>query len=67
MVRAVQEGDARSDLEVIQNQCAAYSVQVIGASADTFAELNAVRHSIKDASINFPVRLGVTNEQMAQF
>jgi thiol-disulfide isomerase/thioredoxin len=55
------------DLAVIQNSYAAYGVQVIGASADTLAELNAVRQSIKDASINFPVWLGVTTEQMAQF
>jgi thiol-disulfide isomerase/thioredoxin len=55
------------DLAVIQNQYAAYGVQVIGASADTLAELNAVRQSIKDASINFPVWLGVTTERMAQF
>jgi len=55
------------DLAVIQNSYAAYGVQVIGASADTLAELNAVRQSIKDTSINFPVWLGVTTEQMTSF
>jgi len=55
------------DLAAIQNQYAAYGVQVIGASADTLAELNAVRQFIKEASINFPVWLGATTEQMREF
>jgi thiol-disulfide isomerase/thioredoxin len=55
------------DLAAIQNSYAAYGVQVIGASADTLNELKAVRQFIKDAAINFPVLLGVTTEQMAQF
>jgi thiol-disulfide isomerase/thioredoxin len=55
------------DLAAIQNQYAAYGVQVIGASADTLAELKEVRQFIKTASVNFPVWLGATTEQMAQF
>jgi thiol-disulfide isomerase/thioredoxin len=55
------------DLAAIQNQYAAYGIQVIGASADTLNELKAVRQFIKDASVNFPVWLGATTEQMAQF
>ncbi len=55
------------DLAAIQNQYAAFGVQVVGASADTLAEIKAVRQFIKDASINFPVWLGATTEQMAQF
>jgi peroxiredoxin len=55
------------DLAAIQNQYAAYGVQVIGASADTLAELNAVRQFIKEATINFPVWLGATTEQMREF
>jgi thiol-disulfide isomerase/thioredoxin len=55
------------ELAAIQNQYAAYGVQVIGASADTLNELQAVRQSIKETAINFPVWLGVTTEQMAQF
>jgi thiol-disulfide isomerase/thioredoxin len=55
------------DLAAVQNQYAAYGVQVIGASADTLNELQAVRQSIKETAINFPVWLGVTTEQMAQF
>ena len=54
------------DLAAIQNQYAALGVQVIGASADTLAEVKAVRQFIKDASVNFPVWLGATTEQMAQ-
>lgn len=55
------------DLAAIQNQYAAYGVQVIGASADTLNELKAVRQFIKDAAINFPVWLGATTEQMREF
>ena len=55
------------DLAAIQNSYAAYGVQVIGASADTLAELNAVRRFIKETTVNFPVWLGATTEQMAQF
>lgn len=55
------------DLAAIQNQYAAFGVQVIGASADTLAEAKAVRQFIKDASINFPIWLGATTEQMNLF
>jgi peroxiredoxin len=55
------------DLAAIQNQYAAFGVQVVGASADSMAEVKAVRQFIKDASINFPIWLGATTEQMAQF
>lgn len=55
------------DLAAIQNQYAALGVQVVGASADTLAEVKAVRQFIKDAAINFPIWLGATTEQMAQF
>jgi thiol-disulfide isomerase/thioredoxin len=55
------------DLAAIQNSYAAYGVQVIGASADTLNELKAVRQFIKDTAVNFPVWLGATTEQMAQF
>ena len=55
------------DLSAIQNSYAAYGVQVIGASADTLAELNAVRQFIKETAVNFPVWLGATTEQMREF
>ncbi|MGE0126769.1 MAG: TlpA family protein disulfide reductase [Blastocatellales bacterium] len=55
------------DLAAIQNQYAALGVQVVGASADTMADLKAVRQFIKEAQVNFPVWLGATTEQMAGF
>jgi thiol-disulfide isomerase/thioredoxin len=55
------------DLAAIQNQYAAYGVQVIGASADALNELKAVRQFIKDTAINFPIWLGATTEQMREF
>lgn len=55
------------DLAAIQNQYAAFGVQVVGAAADTMAEAKAVRQFIKDVPVNFPVWLGATKEQMAEF
>lgn len=55
------------DLATIQNQYAAFGVQVVGASADTLAEVSTVRQFIKNASINFPIWLGATTSQMAEF
>ncbi|MFN0111391.1 MAG: TlpA family protein disulfide reductase [Blastocatellia bacterium] len=55
------------DLAAIQNQYAAFGVQIVGASADTLAEVKPVRQFVKDASINFPIWLGATTEQMALF
>lgn len=55
------------DLAAIQNQYAAFGVQVVGASADTMNEIAAVRQFIKTASVNFPVWLGATTKQMAVF
>ncbi len=55
------------DLAAIQNQYAAFGVQVVGASADTMADVKAVRQFIKETQVNFPVWLGATTGQMAQF
>jgi len=55
------------DLATIQNQYAAFGVQVVGAAADTLAEVSAVRQFVKNASINFPIWLGATTSQMAEF
>lgn len=55
------------DLTRIQNQYAAFGVQVVGATADTMAESKAVRQFIKDVPVNFPIWLGATKEQMAAF
>jgi thiol-disulfide isomerase/thioredoxin len=55
------------DLAAIQNQYAAFGVQVVGAAADTMAEVKGVRQFIKDVPVNFPLWLGATKEQMAEF
>lgn len=55
------------DLAAVQNQYAALGVQIVGASADTMADVKAVRQFIKDAQVNFPIWLGATTEQMAGF
>lgn len=55
------------DLAAIQNQYAALSVQVIGASAETLAEQKEIRKFITDVKVNFPVWLGATTEDMARF
>lgn len=55
------------DLAAIQNQYAAFGVQVVGATADTMAEVKDVRQFIKDVPVNFPIWLGATKEQMAEF
>jgi thiol-disulfide isomerase/thioredoxin len=55
------------DLAAVQNQYAAFGVQVVGAAADTMAEIKGVRQFIKDTQVNFPIWLGATTAQMAQF
>ncbi len=55
------------DLAAVQNQYAAFGVQVVGAAADTITDLKAVRQFMKETPVNFPIWLGATTEQMAQF
>jgi thiol-disulfide isomerase/thioredoxin len=55
------------ELVAIQNQYAAFGVQVVGASLDTLAERKEVRKFITDMKINFPVWLGATTEDLARF
>jgi thiol-disulfide isomerase/thioredoxin len=55
------------DLAAIQNQYAAYGVQVVGASADQFADRTKVIQFIKQGGINFPIWLGLTTEDMRRF
>jgi thiol-disulfide isomerase/thioredoxin len=55
------------DLAAVQNQYAAFGVQVVGAAADTMAGIKPVRQFIKDTQVNFPIWLGATTAQMAQF
>jgi thiol-disulfide isomerase/thioredoxin len=55
------------DLAAIQNQYAAFGVQVVGATADTAADQPKVMQFIKDAKVNFPVWLGATADDMKRF
>jgi thiol-disulfide isomerase/thioredoxin len=55
------------DLAAIQNDYAAFGVQVVGASGDQFAEREKVIQFIKQTKINFPVWLGATTEDMRRF
>jgi thiol-disulfide isomerase/thioredoxin len=51
----------------LQNEYAAYGLQVIGATADTTETLKEVRAFIKTAKLNFPVWLGATTQDLARF
>jgi thiol-disulfide isomerase/thioredoxin len=55
------------DLAAIQNEYAAFGVQVVGASADQFSDRTKVVEFVKQAKINFPVWLGATTADMARF
>jgi thiol-disulfide isomerase/thioredoxin len=55
------------ELSALQNEYAAYGLQVIGAAADTTETLPEVRQFIKSAKINFPIWLGATTGDMARF
>jgi thiol-disulfide isomerase/thioredoxin len=55
------------DLAAIQNQYAAFGVQVIGAAADDLTAVPKVRAFIKEAKVNFPVWLGSTAADMERF
>ena len=55
------------DLAAIQNAYALFGVQVIGASADQFADQAKVIQFVRQTKINFPVWLGATTENMKQF
>jgi thiol-disulfide isomerase/thioredoxin len=55
------------DLTAIQNQYAAFGLQVIGAAADDVKALTKVRQFIKEAKINFPVWMGATAGDMERF
>lgn len=55
------------DLAAIQNDYAPLGVQVIGASADEEKEKAKVLKFIRDVKVNFPVWLGLTNQQMLDF
>lgn len=55
------------DLAAIQNEYAAFGVQVVGASADSFSDRAKVVQFIKQSKINFPVWLGATTADMGRF
>jgi len=55
------------DLVALQNEYAALGLQVVGASADPFAEREKVLKFIRETKLNFPVWLGLTTEDMKRF
>jgi len=55
------------DLSAIQNDYAAFGVQVIGATGDTAADSTKVMKFIREFKLNFPVWLGATTEDMERF
>jgi cytochrome c biogenesis protein CcmG/thiol:disulfide interchange protein DsbE len=55
------------DLARVQNEYAAFGVQVIGAAADPFEDQPKVRQFIKETKVNFPVWLGASAADMKKF
>lgn len=55
------------DLSAVQNDYAAFGVQVIGAAADSLTERAKVLEFIKETRINFPVWLGASTDDMVRF
>ena len=55
------------DLSAIQNEFAAYGVQVIGASTDELGDKPKVLQFIRDVKINFPVWVGATSADTLRF
>jgi thiol-disulfide isomerase/thioredoxin len=55
------------ELAAIQNEYAAFGVQVIGASADEATDRAKVLQFVKEAKINFPIWMGATTADMVRF
>lgn len=55
------------DLAAIQNDYAPLGVQVIGATADTEKDKAKVLKFVREVKVNFPIWLGLTNQQMLDF
>ena len=55
------------DLAAIQNEYAAVSLQVIGASTDEIKDRAKVLEFAKENKINFPIWLGATTSDMIRF
>ena len=55
------------DLSAIQNDYAAFGVQVIGAAGDAAADSAKVMKFIREFKVNFPVWIGATTDDMERF
>ena len=55
------------DLSAIQNDYAAFGVQVIGAAGDEAADSAKVMKFIREFKVNFPVWVGATTDDMQRF
>jgi len=55
------------DLAAIQNEYAAFGIQVIGASTDEATDRAKVLQFIKETKINFPIWMGATSSDMTRF
>jgi thiol-disulfide isomerase/thioredoxin len=55
------------DLSAIQNDYAAFGVQVIGAAGDDAADSAKITKFIREFKVNFPVWVGATTEDMQRF
>ena len=55
------------DLAAIQNEFAAFGVQVIGVSTDTAEDRNKVLQFVRETKITFPIWVGGSTENMIRF
>lgn len=55
------------DLAAIQNEFAAFGVQVIGVNTDDAADRNEVLKFVKETKLNFPIWVDATTEHMIRF
>lgn len=55
------------DLSAIQNDYAAFGVQVIGAAGDGAADSAKILKFIREFKLNFPVWVGATTDDMKRF
>jgi thiol-disulfide isomerase/thioredoxin len=55
------------ELIAIQNEYAAFDVQVVGASTDTVEDRDKVLQFVKEVKINFPIWTGASTSDMIRF
>jgi len=55
------------DLAAIQNEFAAFGVQVIGVSTDTAEDRNKVLQFVRETKLTFPIWVGGSTEHMIRF